>query len=243
MESEKLEHLTEDAIAEVRNNLQAMLTDVPSELEAPSPGSKEHEIFQAARSVFATKGFDGTRTRDIAEKAGVNVAMIHYYFRNKQSLYSRVLSAEIRGLFQKLVEVWRKVDNIDDIALMMPVKLMSIFKGNPTAANLLRREIGSGGVHLTKVIEEMDSFGPRGFKVLLRASFSAGQEKSRFKDIPFEHFAAYLLSLSYGMVFFLPIVEKVLEKNLAEEANWEPFMAVVGDLTESGICKREVEHD
>ncbi len=242
METEFPGNVGQNTARDVRSNLQALLTGVPEEFEAPQQGTKEFEIFQAARSVFAAKGFDGTRTRDIAEEASVNVAMIHYYFRNKQSLYFRVLSTEIRGLFLKLAEVWSTVDSIDDIALLLPVKLMTIFNTNQTAAKLMRREIGSGGLLLSKVIEQMDSFGPRGFKKLLRASFSTGQEKSRFKNIPFEHFAAYLLSLSYGMVFFLPIIEKMLDEDFSEKANWEPFMKVVAELLESGICSQEVKN-
>lgn len=46
----------------------------------------EEKIKQAATKVFMEKGFDGTTTRDIATEANINLALLNYYFRNKQKL-------------------------------------------------------------------------------------------------------------------------------------------------------------
>ena len=43
--------------------------------------STEEKIKEAARKVFTQKGFAATRTRDIAEEAGLNLALLNYYFR------------------------------------------------------------------------------------------------------------------------------------------------------------------
>lgn len=47
---------------------------------------KQMRIMEAAEELFAEKGFDGTSVRDIAEEAGVNLAMISYYFGSKDKL-------------------------------------------------------------------------------------------------------------------------------------------------------------
>src|SRR6266487_1236817 len=47
---------------------------------------KQMRIMEAAEELFAEKGFDGTSVRDIAEEAGVNLAMISYYFGSKEKL-------------------------------------------------------------------------------------------------------------------------------------------------------------
>jgi AcrR family transcriptional regulator len=47
---------------------------------------KQIQIMEAAEELFAEKGFDGTSVRDIADKAGVNLAMISYYFGSKEKL-------------------------------------------------------------------------------------------------------------------------------------------------------------
>lgn len=47
---------------------------------------KQIQILKTAEHLFSSKGFDGTSVRDIAEEAGVNIAMISYYFRSKEKL-------------------------------------------------------------------------------------------------------------------------------------------------------------
>ena len=50
----------------------------------------EERIFEAARKVFARKGRDGARMQEIADEAGINRALLHYYFRSKQGLFEAV---------------------------------------------------------------------------------------------------------------------------------------------------------
>ena len=52
--------------------------------------STEDVIVEAARAVFMQKGFAATRMCDIAQTAGINQALLHYYFRTKDKLFSIV---------------------------------------------------------------------------------------------------------------------------------------------------------
>ena len=58
--------------------------------EAIKDLSTEQKIKNAARKVFTEKGYAATRTRDIAEAAGINLALLNYYFRSKQKLFEEV---------------------------------------------------------------------------------------------------------------------------------------------------------
>jgi len=59
-------------------------------------------ILSAALEVFALHGRDGSRTRDIAGAAGVNLAMLHYYFSSKEELYIRTVSPLLSDIFGRL---------------------------------------------------------------------------------------------------------------------------------------------
>jgi len=59
-------------------------------------GSTEAQIKEAARRVFTSKGFAATRTRDIAEESGVNLALINYYFRSKENLYNIIMVEQVQ---------------------------------------------------------------------------------------------------------------------------------------------------
>ena len=59
-------------------------------------------ILSAALGIFAQHGRDGARTRDIAHAAGVNLAMLHYYFSSKEELYVRAVSPLLSDIFSRL---------------------------------------------------------------------------------------------------------------------------------------------
>ena len=62
--------------------------------------NSEERIKAAARKVFHQKGYAGTRTRDIAEEAGINHAMVNYYFRSKEKLFQIVMIDTMTYFFQ-----------------------------------------------------------------------------------------------------------------------------------------------
>src|SRR3954470_11364138 len=64
--------------------------------------STEEKIKNAARTIFHKKGFAATRTRDIAEEAGINLALLNYYFRSKEKLFDIVMAERIDKLFSVL---------------------------------------------------------------------------------------------------------------------------------------------
>ena len=67
-------------------------------IKKDDPSSTEEKIKQAAKKVFLQKGYAGTRTRDIAEEAGINLALLNYYFRSKQKLFEVVILEKIQKL-------------------------------------------------------------------------------------------------------------------------------------------------
>lgn len=61
--------------------------------------STEERIKEAASIVFTRKGYGNARTRDIAEEAGINLALLNYYFRSKEKLFQIVMAERIDKLF------------------------------------------------------------------------------------------------------------------------------------------------
>lgn len=76
----------------------------------------EEKIFNAARIVFQKKGFAGARMQEIADEAGINKAMLHYCFKNKQLLFEAVfmnafaqLAPQINAIFSSEETVFEKI--------------------------------------------------------------------------------------------------------------------------------------
>lgn len=63
----------------------------------------EERIRLAAIKVFTEKGFEATKTRDIAAEAAINIASLHYYYRSKEKLFEMVIG-ETMGRFSGLLD-------------------------------------------------------------------------------------------------------------------------------------------
>ncbi|MGE5317271.1 MAG: TetR/AcrR family transcriptional regulator [Chloroflexota bacterium] len=113
--------------------------------------STEDKIKNAARKVFSEKGYFGTRTRDIAEEAGINLALVNYYFRSKEKLFELVMQEKIYQLFGTIVPIMinssmsfeSKIDIIVDSYIDMlienpdlPIFVFNEIKNNPQGFGL-----------------------------------------------------------------------------------------------------------
>jgi TetR/AcrR family transcriptional regulator len=68
--------------------------------------STEQKILTAAREVFFQKGFSGARMQDIADEAGINKALLHYYFRSKEKLFETIFREAFEKLVPRIIEVF-----------------------------------------------------------------------------------------------------------------------------------------
>ncbi len=59
----------------------------------PEGDGTEQRIFHAAHELFVQKGLDGAKMQEIADRAGINKALLHYYYRSKEKLYEQVAKA------------------------------------------------------------------------------------------------------------------------------------------------------
>ena len=70
----------------------------------------EQLILSAARKVFIEKGLDGARMQEIADEAGINKALLHYYFRSKEKLFSMIFQEEMSKFFPRMVMLLSSAD-------------------------------------------------------------------------------------------------------------------------------------
>ncbi len=73
----------------------------------------EEKIRQVAKRLFTERGFAGTKIRDVAEEAGVNIALLNYYFRSKERLYESILTEN----FEEYAKALNDTLNTQDITL------------------------------------------------------------------------------------------------------------------------------
>ncbi len=83
----------------------AKFTNMPVRKKEQVDISTEEKIKEAARKIFSEKGYAATRTRDIADEAGINLALVNYYFRSKEKLYNEIMHEKVYQLFGTIVPI------------------------------------------------------------------------------------------------------------------------------------------
>jgi len=73
--------------------------------EIEKNASTEEKIKEAARRVFTQKGYAATRTRDIAEESGYNLALINYYFRSKEKLFDIIMLEMLQVFVHSILHI------------------------------------------------------------------------------------------------------------------------------------------
>ncbi len=91
----------------------------------------EEKILKAAEAIFLRDGYDGSRMQDIADEAGINKALLHYYFRSKDKLFEHVFDLKIGTFFPKADGVFDlDIDFTDKIGLIIE-GYINLLRENP----------------------------------------------------------------------------------------------------------------
>jgi len=146
---------------------------------------KQVQIMEAAEELFAEKGFDGTSVRDVAYKAGVNLAMISYYFGSKEKLMESLF--KYRGEFIKLqlesVIENKKLSSLEKVYDLIDNHIERMMKQQCFHKIMARQQMTDIKSVMTQLILELKTTNQELVKKLVRE----GQKKGEFKkniDVP-----------------------------------------------------------
>lgn len=107
-----------------------------------------NRILAAANEAFATVGYAGARVDDIAERAGINKAMLYYHVGDKQSLYAAVLTSTIERVTAALQGATSAETTPAGKIEAIVSALAQLGSENPLFIPMMLREIASGGANL-----------------------------------------------------------------------------------------------
>jgi len=120
--------------------------------------STEELIIQAARKVFLSKGLAGARMQDIADEAGINKALLHYYFRSKEKLFEMIFMEAAQKLFPKVnfifesnMPLFEKIEHFAD-------EYITVMVENPYLPSFVLNEINQHPVSFFKKLNEKFGF-------------------------------------------------------------------------------------
>lgn len=178
------------------------------ELKIEANLSTEEKFKEAARVMFTQKGYAATKTRDIAELAGLNLALLNYYFRSKEKLFEIIMIEKVQQLFSFIAPVFNDPNtSLNEKLDLIASKYIDLLIKEPDLPLFVLSEIRIKPERFAKNIQ-LDTF-------IMKSTF-VKQLAEKKKDInPLQIFFSFL-----GMLVFPFIVKPVFQVTgvISEEA-------------------------
>ena len=169
--------------------------------EIPSPehdGDTEERILQAAHRVFVRGGTAGARMQEIADEAGVNKALLHYYFRSKDRLAEAVFTRAAGQLLPRVFPILGSDLPLDDKVRRFVEAELDFMSEHPYLPGYVLSEANFNPEMIRRVLGER-----RPPIDVLRAQLDALAAEGKIRPIAAEQFLLNLLSL-----LFFPFVAR-----------------------------------
>lgn len=144
----------EEAILVATATVQQAVQQKERQREYAAGNTTREEILQAADRIFGEIGYDAASTREIAELSGVNKALIHYHFGNKDGLLACLLDRYYEDLStQIMASLSNEGDFLSRIHCLLDT-YMDFLARNRSFCRIVQRE-ASGGQHTDKIRDHM----------------------------------------------------------------------------------------
>lgn len=165
--------------------------------------STEDKIKDAAKRVFQKKGFAATRTRDIAEEAGLNLSLLNYYFRSKEKLFELIVLETIFEFAKSLIIVL----NDEDSSIIQKVEIVAdryidFIKTQPDLPIFILSE---SRFNIGKVMENLPIKEFLSNSVLVRQLKEKAQ-RGEMREVNYVHFIMNVM----GLIIFPFIAQPII---------------------------------
>ncbi len=124
-------------------------------MNPPRSQATEEKILQTATQVFLERGKQGARMQEIADRAGINKALLHYYFRSKERLYAEVFRREIHAFLNTLLQAIQPNLPVEACLKDFINRYIDYLSQNTQLVRFFLWEIESGAEHLAPIIRQM----------------------------------------------------------------------------------------
>ena len=168
--------------------------------------STEEKILQAAETEFIENGFKGARMQAIADRAGINKALLHYYFRTKEKLFEVIFRTVFKFFVPKMFNVFERedLDIFEKIRIFVSEYINLIVK-NPHIPGFIIHELSSKKSNIGKLFAEQNIDVDLFIRLI-----NSEIEKGTIKDIMPEQLIINIIALSVFPVIAAPIATGVL---------------------------------
>ncbi len=134
----------------------------------------EEKIFNAARIIFQKKGFAGARMQEIADEAGINKAMLHYCFKNKQQLFEAVFMKAFSQLAPQVNLIFSSDKSIFDKIRAFTASYISFVSEHPFLPQFVIQEMNNNPEFVLQFLQHKNTPNPSLMIVQIEQEIASG---------------------------------------------------------------------
>lgn len=167
------------------------------------------KVIDSATQVFIKKGFGGARMQEIADHAGINKGLLHYYFKSKKNLFHAVMLQTTKTIAPKLEHLLRSEDDIKNkIQNFVNFYIETLIK-NPYLPAFVLAEINMNGENFIRDVFKENNINPMKFILQVQMEIEEG------KLIPINPFTLLINTVSMCVFPFIarPILKEIAGVN------------------------------
>jgi len=166
----------------------------------------EIQILVAAREVFIAKGYESARMQEIADRAGINKALLHYYFRSKENLFDAVFSEVAAHLFPAVRQLLESDLAIKEkISFFVKIYLNALHE-NPYIPTFVINTLNSNPERFLKYIQK-SGINP----LMLQKQIDEEASRGIIRPIKAEHLLVNTIAMCLFPFVARPIIQNIFQ--------------------------------
>lgn len=179
--------------------------------------STREKIKAAALEEFVEHGYDGARMQEIANRAGANKAMIHYYFQSKDALFEAILRESFEEMFQLFGQVWESNQSTEQLITTTVHEHLQFLAAHAHLPRILIRELNSNNPIVEKVMHELfKQIGHRRVRQAVEA-LATGIESGKLRPIDPKQTIWNIIALNIFIFIARPLLKVIWKEDFADD--------------------------
>ena len=178
----------------------------------------EEKILNAAKKVFVTKGSDGARMQEIADEAGINKSLLHYYYRSKEKLFGAVFKFAFQKFAPNLMGVFESDQDIFTKITTFIHGYIDIINKNPFIPLFIINEVNKKNAGFVGVVIKNSGINIDLFEEEIKREI----KKGTIKQVDHRQLIVNTLALCVFPFIGRPIIQKVVFED--NESDYDDFL-------------------
>jgi len=179
--------------------------------------STEDNILNIAREVFMQNGYDGTSMQMIANAAGINKSLLHYYYRTKERLFEKIFTKVFSQFLPHLGVIFMSEMTLEEKIYAFTERYIDVFIENPLIPIFVMQELSKNPQHLTDLIRNA-GINP---EIMIKKITQSLEKENIVLEDP-RHFMVNLIGLCVFPFAARPLIQRMIFHN--DEAAYNSFL-------------------